>query len=68
LFNTGEVRTLVGQLRAVDTLNQDIAAMTVKMKLKVDNSLMAYELQKYLPSKQFFEMMEHSLRQRGSER
>jgi predicted glycoside hydrolase/deacetylase ChbG (UPF0249 family) len=57
-FDSGDIHTLVDQLGAIEAMKSDMAALKLKMKLKVDNSLLAHELQKYVKREQFFEMME----------
>jgi hypothetical protein len=59
-IDSGDIHTLIEELKAVEAVKAEMTALKLKLKLKVDNSLFAHELQKYVKREQFFEMMEQS--------
>jgi hypothetical protein len=57
-MDPNDIHVLVQELRLLEQIKNDMNALKVKMKLKVDSSLLAHELDKYLRREDFFTMMD----------
>ncbi|OHT10561.1 hypothetical protein TRFO_20048 [Tritrichomonas foetus] len=57
-INQDDIHQLVNELRAVEEVKDDINGLKVKLQLKVDQSIIFQELEKYLKREEFFDMLE----------